>query len=359
MPLVGIDTNGLYTTQAGLARYIRGLLKGLKCLGTPDIDLRVVAWEVQNFSYRQPQRAFKTFYRELIWAKFSAPLWLRKCNIALLHSTAGPLISTPRGIKEVVTLHDLAVLRYPERFRSWHLRVALGRMQRLRSADQVICISRFTATEAMALLNLPASSLTVIHNGCDFHQGESAPPERRPDFSLPNEYFLFVGSLEPGKNLALLKEVYAVAESRKIVLPPLLIVGARWEGIRGEGPPPKNWHYLGRLPDEILVYLYRHAMGLVFPSKYEGFGLPVAEAMSLGCPVICSAVASLPEVAGAAALFAEMTPGAYLEAMRRISADAILRGELVEMGLVQADKFSWRRCAEQAVEVYRAMLRSS
>ena len=357
MPIIGIDTNGLYTTQAGVARYIRGLLNGLKRLAAPDVELKTVAWEVENFHYRQPGRALKTVYRELIWARFNAPLHLRRHNVALLHSTAGPLISRPRGVREIVTLHDLDVLRHPERFRSWQGASARRRLRTVRRADQVICISRFTAEEAMALLNLPASTFIVVHNGCEFHPSEPVPPEAKPAFALPNEYFLFVGSLEPGKNLALLKAVYALAESSNQLLPPLLIVGARWEGVGHEGIPPKDWHYLGRLSDEVLVYLYRHATGLVFPSKYEGFGFPVAEAMSLGCPVICSPVASLPEVGGAAALFTDMMPDAYLNAMRQVCREAGLRNELIEKGLAQAAKFSWNKCAREVLEVYRSTLR--
>ena len=358
MPIIAIDTNGLYTTQAGVARYIRGLLKGLKGVAVPGMELRPVAWEVENFLYHQPERALKTVYRELIWARFNALLYLRRHNAELLHSTAGPLISPPRSVKEVVTLHDLAVLRHPERFRRWQGASARRRLSKLRHADQVICISRFTAEEAMALLNLPASKISVVHNGCEFHPSEPAPPEARPDFAVPDEYFLFVGSLEPGKNLALLKEVYALAESRNQVLAPLLIVGARWEGVAHEGAPRKGWRYLGRLPDEVLVYLYRHATALVFPSKYEGFGFPIVEAMSLGCPVICSPVASLAEVGGEAALFTEMSPEAYLNVMRQVSREIGLRNESIERGAAQAAKFSWSKCASEVLEVYRATLRS-
>lgn len=358
MSVIGIDTNGLYIVQAGVARYIRGLLRGLKRVATPDVELLPTAWEVENFLYRQPQRAFKTFYRELIWAKFNAPRYLRRHKVALLHSTEGPLISPSQDVREVMTLHDLAFLRHPERFRPWQRVSGRRRLRKLRRANQVICISRFTADEAMAMLDLPASKLIVIHNGCEFHPSEPVATEAKPHFALPNEYFLFVGSLEPGKNLALLKDVYALAETKKLLLPPLLIVGARWEGVGHEGPPPKGWHYLGRLPDEVLVYLYRHSLGLVFPSKYEGFGFPVVEAMALGCPVICSRVASLPEVGGAAALFTDMTPDAYLKAMWRVSNDSSLRNDLVEKGLAQAANFSWNKCASEVLEVYRAALRS-
>lgn len=357
MHVIGIDTNGLYTTQAGLARYIRGLLKGLHDVAAPGMEFCPIAWEVENLRYQQPERALKTFYRELVWTIFNAPLHLRRHNVALLHSTAGPLISPPRGTREVVTLHDVAFLRHPERFRPWHVTVARRRLRKLRRADKVICVSRFTAEEAMALLNLPAFKFIVVHNGCEFHPREPAPPGAKPDFIVPNEYFLFVGSLEPGKNLALLKEVYALAEGLKQLLPPLLIVGARWEGVGHEGPPPKGWRYLGRLRDEVLVYLYRHATGLVFPSKYEGFGFPVVEAMALGCPVICSPVASLTEVGGAAALFTDMKPDAYLNAMRQVSREASMRNELIERGLAQATNFSWDKCAREVLEVYRETLR--
>jgi len=355
---IDIDTNALYVTQAGTARYIRGLLKGFRQIAAPDFEIIPLAWEVENFNYRQPQRALKTIYRELVWAKFHAPHRLLKNNSRLLHAAAGPLIRPPQGIREIVTLHDLAILRQPERFRRWHRASGRRRLQNLHRADRIICISRFTADEAMALLNLPAAKLTVIHNGCDFHPDES-PAEIKPGFNIPSDFFLFVGSLEPGKNLALLKEAYALAEAERQLLPPLLIVGARWEGVGNEGAPPRDWHYLGRQPDEALVYLYRRATALVFPSKYEGFGLPVAEAMALGCPVICSPVASLPEIGGDAAMFTDMTPAAYLHAMLRLGREGGLRAELVEKGFMQAAKFSWKKCAGEVLEIYRSALSAS
>jgi glycosyltransferase involved in cell wall biosynthesis len=346
---IAVDTNGVYTTQAGVARYIRGLLGGLRRLSPPDLEVIPIAWEVENLAYRQPQRALKTFYRELIWAGFPARRRLRNHNVQILHATAGPLIRPPRGIKEIVTLHDLAVFRHPERFRPWMRLSTQRRLRQIGRADHVICISRFTADEAMALLNLPAARITVIHNGCEFHRDEPAPAEQKPGFAVPDEYLLFVGSLEPGKNLSLLREVYALAETSGVPLPPLLIVGARWEGVGHEGSPPAGWQYLGRQPDEALVYLYRHALGLAFPSRYEGFGFPVVEAMALGCPVICSPVASLPEVGEDAVLFTELTPAAYLSSMKRLVANSNLRN-------AQARKFSWTNCAAKVADVYRRVV---
>jgi len=355
---VALDTNGLYTTQAGVARYLRGLIRGLERLHPPDAEIHPLAWEVENFAYRQPQRALKTFYREFIWARFMAPRRIAQLKADLFHSTASSLFAPPPSVKHVITLHDLAFRRFPERFRGWHRRSAERSIPRIVKADRVICISRFTADEAMQLLGLPAARIEVVYNGCDFHPDEPAPAEQPPDFKLPSEYFLFVGSLEPGKNLALLNAAYQMAAAQSRALPPLVIVGARWAGVATEGAPPENWIYLGRQPDAVLVHLYRRALALVFPSKYEGFGLPVAEAMALGCPVICSPVASLPEVGGTAAYFVELSTAAYVAAMLRVGRDSGWRDELVEKGRQQAQKFSWLRCAAQTVETYRHTLQT-
>lgn len=353
---VAVNTDGLYTTQAGTARYIRGLMRGLRRTAPSDLDWSELAWPVENYSYRQPQRTLKTIYRELIWAKFLAPSRIRASGAGLLHSTAGWFIDPPPPVKCVATLHDLALLRAPERFRPWQRRSGQNRLQQLRRADRIICISQFTADEAMACLGLPASKLEVVHNGCDFHPSEPKPPEVKPDFEVPSEFFLFVGSLEPGKNLALLREAWRLADGEGRSLPPLLIVGARWEGVAGEGAPPPDWRYLGRQPDEVIVHLYRRALALVFPSKYEGFGLPVIEAMALGSPVICSPVTSLKEVGGPAALFCELEPAAYLKTMRRLVAEPSLRSELIESGRKWSLNFSWDRCALETVDVYRKAL---
>jgi glycosyltransferase involved in cell wall biosynthesis len=347
-----IDTNGLYTTQAGVARYIRGVLRGLRALPDPP-DFFEFAWKVENFDYRQPRRAMKTFYRELIWGPYLANSKLRRMKADLVHATGAILYRPEAGVRHVVTLHDLAVLRQPARFRKWQVASARRQFKLLERAEKIICISQFTAGEAMALLQLPAKKLVVVHNGCDFQ--ESTPIEKMPEKAAPSEFFLFVGSLEPGKNLNLLKEVYRLARVRGAALPPLLIVGSRWEGVPGEGAPPADWHYLGRQPDETLVYLYRRAQALLFPSQYEGFGLPVAEAMSLGCPVICSRVASLAEVGGEAVLYAGQNAHSYLDAMVRLLEDDNQRLRMIELGRAQSARFNWTKCARETVEVYKSV----
>lgn len=349
---IALDTNPLYVTQAGVARYIRGLQEGLAKVAPRDLFFFDSAWKVTNFRYEQPLRAIKTIYRELFWYPFCAPRQLLRERAQVFHSTGPFVLIPPNGVKHVVTLHDLAILRHPERFRPWCRRGVRKSLFKLHRAHRVLCISEFTADEAMKLLGLPASQIDVVYNGCDFNTSWTAK-EIKPDFHVPSEFFLFVGSLEPGKNLSLLREVYLLADKNNTPLPPLIIVGARWEGVAGEGAPPKNWHYAGRISDDALAYLYKRATALVFPSKYEGFGFPLLEAMGLGCPVICSPVASLPEVAGDAALLPPLEPAAYLKTMLQLVQKTELRDELICKGYAQSRKFSWEKCARETIEVYR------
>jgi alpha-1,3-rhamnosyl/mannosyltransferase len=350
---VAVDTNAVYTGQAGVARYVRGLITGFASLPEP-LDYFEFAWKVENFKYRQPQRALKTFYREFVWARLLANSALRRSGANLLHSTGGPLFLPTKSVRHVTTLHDLAVLRHPERFRKWQLASIRWRLGRYRSAEKIVCDSRFTADEAIELLGLPASKLVVVDLGCEFQDGESLA-ETPPATEVPKEFLLFVGSLEPGKNLNLIKEVYRLAESKGVRLPPLVIVGSRWSGVPGEGPPPPNWHYLGRQPDATLVYLYRRALVLLFPSKYEGFGFPIVEAMCLRCPVICSKVACLPDTAGDAAIYAELTAESYLSAIGRLLREEVSRKSLIDLGLAHSARFTWARCARETVQVYRSV----
>lgn len=341
---VALDTNALYTTRAGVARYVRGLQQGLAMLGAGDLHVVPWAWPVDNHDYRQPARMLKTAWRESVWARTSGRAQLRKVD--LLHSTALPLVARPR-VPQVVTLHDLAVLRHPERFRPWQRFGGARRLRALAGAEHIIAVSQFTADEAMALLGLSARKITVIHHGVSLAADEAVPD------ALPSEFFLFVGSLEPGKNLALLRQIWLAAEASGNSLPPLVIVGARWLGVAGEGAAPAGWRYLGHQSDEVLLALYRRARALLFPSIYEGFGLPVLEAMAAGCPVICGRVASLPEVGGEAVSYTDLNAAGFSAAMDRLLAHDTHRAEFIAAGQARAAQFNWCNCARATAAVYR------
>lgn len=346
---VAFDTHPLHTTRAGVARYVRRLLAGLEA-ACPEIGIEPIAWPYDNFEYKQPRRAWRTFYRELVWARWAGPRALGRSGADLWFSPALPLFA-PRSTPHVAVLHDLAVLRQPGRYRRWQRLRARARLRLVSQAERIICVSRFTADEAMALLGLPASRLEVVHNGV------TRLPEGRLPGGVPAEYFLFVGTLEPGKNVELLRRVWLLAERRGVPLPALCLVGERWPGVAREGAAPRSWRFLGGLDGDALGALYRGAVALVFPSLYEGFGLPVLEAMACGCPVVCAPVASLPEIAGDAACLTPHDPEAWCGALQRLASDGGYRGELVRRGLVRADAFSWEHCARETAAVWRSVVR--
>lgn len=216
-------------------------------------------------------------------------LWYPRLRVEgadLLHCPTfrGPFSSrTPL----VVTVHDLAVLREPSWFNRWtrsYSRFAVPRV--LQAARRVIAVSEFTRTELVELLGLPAAKIAVVPNAVE----EIFVPEGR---RAEGDYALAVGTLEPRKNLA---RIAAAVEGE------LRVVGARgWGGVE----PPANVVWLGEVDDDELARLYRGARCLVYASLYEGFGIPVAEALACGCPVVTSAASAMSELAGADATYVD------------------------------------------------------
>jgi glycosyltransferase involved in cell wall biosynthesis len=345
-----VDTSTLYMGKAGVSRYARSLLSALNAKYSELATFHEIAWKVENFSYRQPMRSIKTAYRELVWTKWVAPSDVRRCEAEALFSPAGYFIPVDKSVGHLVTIHDLAVIDEPSRYRKWHRLSTQARLLKATSADKIICISEFTANRLMHHLKINSSKIEIIYNGGAIDVGSipGSIPNFRP---LPPEYFLFVGSIEPGKNLSLLKSVYEKCRRDKIYLPPLIVAGARWQGVSHEGEPPKEWIFLGRVCDAELYKLYQSALALLFPSKYEGFGLPVIEAMSLGCPVACAPVASLPEVGGKAAIYVPLSPDEWAKTLIDLVKNHKLREEARSLGIEHAKRFTWDRCAKHTYQV--------
>lgn len=327
---VGIDVSPLAQTKAGTARYLASLLDSLQAEGS--VDLR-------RLDFGGPGR-LTAVARDAAWYTAVLPLQARRAGVDVLHCPTfrAPLRSP---VPLVVTFHDLAVLRHPWAFNRWsrtYSRVTLPQVAR--AARRLIAVSEFTANELHELLGVPKEKIRVVRHGV----GEPFRPEG--DSAPPGDYVLAVSTLEPRKNLLRLLEGFS---SSDLDGSELLIAGSLgWGGVQVGG---KRVRWLGHVPDEELARLYRGARCVAYVSLYEGFGLPVLEAMACGAPVVASRVPPLEEVAdGAAVLVDPLDPGAIAagleEAARR-------RDELAAAGRERAREFTWERAASETVAVYR------
>jgi glycosyltransferase involved in cell wall biosynthesis len=295
--------------------------------------------------------------------QYVLPRRLERLRADLYHSAyfLMPYAPRPRGIPALLTVYDLIPLLVPQQstlrarlLARWANRLAL------RTSQRVIAISDATRLDYLAQFRLPEEKIQAIPLAADPAFVEQ-PGERvaamRARYGLPERYVLYVGSNKPHKNLGRLIEVWARLQPRPM---PLVIAGA-WDA---RYPEPRQRavalglenevRWLGPVPEPELPPLYGGAFLFVFPSLYEGFGLPVLEAMACGTPVVCSNSSSLPEVAGAAALLVDpMSTEALAGTVRLALEDESLRQEMSEKGLKQAQRFSWLQTAQRTLEVYR------
>jgi glycosyltransferase involved in cell wall biosynthesis len=300
---------------------------------------------------------------------FDAPIYSVREQIALLlrvpQSTDifwSPHYNIPvawRG-RLVVTVHDLAHLALPEFVGGLHRRAyARFMFDRVsRSADAIMTDSEFTRAEFVRLVGVRRAEPQVVHLGVDrewFEIPPSPSPHRRP-------YLLYVGNVKPHKNLGRLLQAFEQLASE--ISCDLLVLGKN-EGFLSEDGGARaaaerlapRVQLLGALSQELLKRYVSHAVALLQPSLYEGFGLPPLEAMAAGCPTIVSRTASLPEVCGDAALYFDpLDPGSIAEAVLRLLRQPELRGTLRCRGLERARQFTWDRSAETALAVLERVL---
>jgi glycosyltransferase involved in cell wall biosynthesis len=288
--------------------------------------------EVRELAFGGPGRA-AVLARELAWYPFALSA-LGGVDVLHCPTYYGPL--RPR-VPLVVTVHDLAVLRHPQAFPRW-TRTFVPRFVPfvLGAAARVIVVSEFTRTELRELLGVADEKIRVVPNGVD--------EVFRPDGpAAEGEYALAVGTVEPRKNLPRIADAARRAGVR------LRAVGAHgWGEVRLDGIA-----WLGRVGDEELARLYRGASVLVYPSLYEGFGIPVLEAMACGTPVVTSAGGATEEVAGGAAVLVDPLDAGSIAAGIE---DALSRqDELRAHGLERARAFTWAETARRTADVYREL----
>ncbi len=353
--------------NAGISAYIAHLLEHLP---TADQGLRYLIFVGRGTSPAYPRievHRAKLPTRHpvvrILWEQTILPWLTRRKNVALLHATAfvGPLLCTR---PQIITVHDLSFLRYPHFFHRSN-RLYLSTMTRLacHRAKAIIATSNFTAAETTTLLGISPEHIHTIHLGVTPHfrpLPSGAIAHFRQQRHLPDHFLLHVGTLEPRKNLRTLVRAFARLQHPNTHL---ILVGSKgwlyhqlFAEIEQLGLN-EHIHFPGYVPSAELPFWYNAADGFAYISHYEGFGLPVLEALACGVPTLTSNTTSLPEIAGDAAL--TVPPDdveAVADGLHRLLTDRALRQQLRQRGPRHAARFTWQATAQRTAQLYRAVL---
>lgn len=361
--------------SAGISVYITRLVQHLAQLETHEVNLRYRVLlgdkRLMRMAFGLPTRysriSTRSPWTRVAWEQSVLPGLLRRLGADLLHAPAfvGPLRAP---CPQVITVHDLSFMRFPEFFRRAN-RLYLRTMTRVacRRAQAVIAVSAFTAREVTELLGVPPARVHVIHHGVE-PRFRPLPPEDvtrfRQRHGLPARFILHVGTLEPRKNLIRLVRAFAQVAPQASDVHLVLAGGRGWlyDALFAEVERlalRDRVHFPGYVAAEALPFWYNAAYGFVYVSAYEGFGLPVLEALACGVPTLTSATTSLPEAAGDAALTVPPDDEtAIAGGLARLLTDAPLRADLRQRGLEHAARFSWAETARRTVALYRRVLAS-
>ena len=272
--------------------------------------------------------------------------------------------------KKVVTIHDMVVKAYPEtvRFRTKHL-LNTGMKKSMKRADVIITDSEFSKSEIEKYFPQYSHKVQVVYCGVNsdkFYpvEDKSVVEKVKRSLDIEGEYFLYLGTIEPRKNLERLIEAYSLLLKKDENVPRLVMAGGKgWLNSNiyqkvVELKLEKYVQFTKYIPDEDLCPLINGATAFVFPSIYEGFGMPPLEAMACGVPVVCSKEASLPEVVGDCAVMTDAyDPQSIADGMYRIYSDKALAEELRVRGLQRAKEFTWHRFSEKLHGIYEAVLK--
>ncbi|MEW5959405.1 MAG: glycosyltransferase family 1 protein [Chloroflexota bacterium] len=374
MTIIGIDYTAAVHQTAGIGRYTREMVRALAaCPATPTPEYRLFVAggrklppaPASNFSWR-PTRLTKRWL-ERLWYRLRLPVWIEGWTgrLDLFHQPDFVLPRTQPGTPTVLTVHDLSFVREPDSVMPGMTR-HLNRWVpwSVARADHLVAVSEATRADLMALYQTPPEKITVIHHGVTPEFKPVEEPARlaavRRQYGLGSRPFILtLGTIQPRKNYRRLVQAFARLESP-------------WELVIAGG---KGWHYdaifeeVRRLGLEQRVYfpgfvadadlpaLCSAARLFVYPSLYEGFGLPALEAMACGVPVIASNQSSLPEVVGDAGLLVEPRDvEALAGAMSRVLVDEALHQHLAQAGRRRAANFSWDKAAARLLELYQTIL---
>jgi glycosyltransferase involved in cell wall biosynthesis len=363
---IGIDARKLH--DFGIGTYIRNLLRQLARLDRqteyvvfcrPD-DREGLASLGENF-----RAVSETSGNYSLSEQIRIPLALRRERVTLFHAphyVLPPLVRT----RSVVTIHDCIHLMFPQylpsRFALAYARTSITLAAR--RATRVMTVSESSKRDILRFVDVEPGKIEVIYNAFDERFGIEPREEDvvrvRERYQLNDEFVLYAGNVKPHKNLERLIEAFNLVRKRGLDHLKLVLIGdeiSKYAALRRAvhyHQLHKYVRFLGYLPEETLAVMYRLAGVFVFPSLYEGFGLPPLEAMASGTPVVTSNISSLPEVAGDAAVLVDPHfPEAIADGIYTVLTDEAVRRTLRQKGLARAAQFSWEQSVRRVLDIYR------
>lgn len=376
--VIGIDGNEANVSKkVGISEYVFELLMQFS-------KLQVTSYKLQVYLKDQPGKGFpsqskswryKVFGPKKLWTQIALPahLFLERQKPDVFFS---PAHYAPRfsPVPTVVSIMDLAFFHFPELFTKKDLnQLKSWTGYSIKKAKKIITISQASKDDIIRLYGIEPDKIAVIYPG--IKQTASLTPhiypmnELKTKYNISDNFLLFVGTLQPRKNIVRIIEAFAMLKKRKTENDEqdlqLVIIGRRgWHYDEILAAPAKyglkdSVKFLDFVPDEDLVLFYQHAQVFVWPSLYEGFGLPVLEAMKFGCPVITSNVSSLPEAGGDAALYVDPENVEEIKnAIEKVMTDTKLREEMIAKGKKQVGKFSWEKAARETLQIVEEVAKS-
>jgi len=360
---IGIDTNIFAVDRAGSAVYTRQLIKNLISIDNKN-SYDFFSFGSEFIKKKGLNKRLENIIRDALWIPFMLPYKLNSRKIDILHC---PTFKAPTKcrIPLVVTFLDIHILKNPTDYSSGFGSYCKFMLPKIaKTASRLITISESSKKDIVETLRIPEDKVVVTHCGYDKIfipiSDKIVLNKVKEKYNLPKRFILYVGAIQPRKNISALLRAYAgLIKEKKLDYQLVFTSGTGWKNkdiftLIGELEIKDNVKFLGYIPESDLPCVYSLADFFVYPSFYEGFGMPALEAMACGCPVITSNTSSLPEVIGDAGIMIDPYSMKELEdAMLRLAKDSLLRGEMREKGFKRVKMFSWEKCARETLNVYR------
>ncbi|TYQ26988.1 glycosyltransferase family 4 protein [Pseudanabaena sp. UWO311] len=357
-----VNLSHLLLKSTGISNYTKNLFPQLKTLEPTLLSSEIYpefdCYHIPN--NLSPAQGTKGHFNRIVWTQFQLPKIYKKLKAKILFS---PIPEAPiwTECRNLVVVHDFIPLRFPKQFSPLTYYHRYYVPQVLNQSEHIICNSQSTAKDISSFCNIPTNKITPILLAYDSNHFYSVIEEKSNPFS-PYPYFLYIGRHDPHKNVSRVISAFAKLKSHHEYQ--LLLAGSSDDRYTPELKKQvqelgvtHQVKFLEYVPYDDLPKIISGAIALVFPSLWEGFGLPVLEAMACGTPVITSNLSSLPEVAGDAAILIDPYKVEEItDAMQAISNDSGLRSKLSLLGLARASQFSWEKTGKATVEVLKQFM---